>query len=93
MSTDHFDSRLLAKTLFLARSLDYITRVIPLYTMSILGIILCVNLRWSSWIIIPHERTNHVLGTEDPRYNDTVYYQRLCCQIEFAVIKKLDRTT
>ena len=30
--------------------------------------------------------------TEDPRYNDSVYYQRFCCKIEFAVIKKLDRT-
>ena len=30
--------------------------------------------------------------TEDPRYNDIVCYQRFCCKIEFAVIKKLDRT-
>ena len=28
--------------------------------------------------------------TEDPRYNDSVCYQRFCCKIEFAVIKKLD---
>ena len=28
--------------------------------------------------------------TEDPRYNDNVCYQRYCCKIEFAVIKKLD---
>ena len=27
--------------------------------------------------------------TEDPRYNDTVCYQRFCCKIKFAVIKKL----
>ena len=27
---------------------------------------------------------------EDPRYNDSVCYQRFCCKIEFAVIKKLD---
>ena len=27
--------------------------------------------------------------TEDPRYNDSVCYQRLGCKIEFAVIKKL----
>ena len=27
--------------------------------------------------------------TEDPRYNDTVCYQRFCCKIEFAVIKNL----
>ena len=30
--------------------------------------------------------------TEDPRYNDGVYYQRFCCKIEFAVVQKLDRT-
>ena len=29
-------------------------------------------------------------STEDPRYNDSVCYQRFCCKIEFAVIKKLD---
>ena len=28
--------------------------------------------------------------TEDPRYNDSVCYQRFCCKIEFAVIKKFD---
>ena len=28
--------------------------------------------------------------TEDPRYNDSVCYHRFCCEIEFAVIKKLD---
>ena len=28
--------------------------------------------------------------TEDPRYNDSVCYQRFCCKIKFAVIKKLD---
>ena len=27
--------------------------------------------------------------TEDPRYNDSVCYQRFCCKIEFAGIKKL----
>ena len=32
----------------------------------------------------------YTLYTEDTRYNDTVCYQRLCCSIEFAVIKKLD---
>ena len=30
--------------------------------------------------------------TEDPRYNDSVFYQRFCCKIEFAVIKKLHET-
>ena len=30
------------------------------------------------------------LSTENPRYNDTVCYQRFCCKIEFAVIQKLD---
>ena len=30
--------------------------------------------------------------TKDPRYNDSVCYQRFCCKIEFAVIKKLDIT-
>ena len=29
-------------------------------------------------------------NTEDPRYNDSVCYQRFCCKIEFAVIKELD---
>ena len=31
---------------------------------------------------------------KDPRYtcNDSVFYQRFCFKIEFAVIKKLDRT-
>ena len=32
------------------------------------------------------------LYTEDPRFNDSVCYQRLCCEIEFALIKKLDMT-
>ena len=27
---------------------------------------------------------------QDPCYNDSVCYQRFCCKIEFAVIKKLD---
>ena len=32
------------------------------------------------------------LYTEDPRYNDTLCYQRFCCYmyIKFAVVKKLD---
>ena len=30
------------------------------------------------------------IRTEDPRYNDSVCYQRFCCEIEFAVKKKLD---
>ena len=29
-------------------------------------------------------------STVDPRYNDTVCYQRFGCKIEFAVIKKLN---
>ena len=28
--------------------------------------------------------------TENPRYNDSVCYQRVCCKIEFAVIKNFD---
>ena len=32
------------------------------------------------------------LNTEDPRYNDSVCDRRFCCKIEFAVVKKLDRT-
>ena len=32
----------------------------------------------------------NVRHTEDPRYNDIVCCQRVCCKIEFAVIKKLD---
>ena len=28
--------------------------------------------------------------TESPRYNDSVCYQRFCCKIEFAIIKRLD---
>ena len=31
-------------------------------------------------------------STEDPRYHDSVCYQRFCCQIEFAVVKKRDST-
>ena len=31
------------------------------------------------------------LFTEDPSYNDSVCYQRLCCKIEFAILKKLDK--
>ena len=31
-----------------------------------------------------------MLFTEDPRYNDSVCYQRFCCKIEFSVIKKLE---
>ena len=33
-----------------------------------------------------------LLSIEDPRYNDSVYYQRFCSKIEFAVIKKLGTT-
>ena len=29
-------------------------------------------------------------NTEDPRYNDSVCYQRFCCKIDFAVIKKFE---
>ena len=29
-------------------------------------------------------------GIEDPRYTDSVCYQRFCCKIEFAVIEKLE---
>ena len=32
------------------------------------------------------------ISTEDPRYNDSICSQRLCCKIQFAVTKKLDRT-
>ena len=31
-----------------------------------------------------------IISTEDPKYNNSVCYQRFCCKIEFAVIKKLD---
>ena len=31
-----------------------------------------------------------VENTADPRYNDSVCYQRFYCKIEVAVIKKLD---
>ena len=31
-----------------------------------------------------------LVGTEDPHYDDSVCYQRLCCKMEFAVIKKLE---
>ena len=31
-------------------------------------------------------------NTVDPHYNDSVCYQRFCCKIGFAVIKKLDMT-
>ena len=33
-----------------------------------------------------------IINAEDPRYNDSVCYQKFCCKIEFAVVKKLDRT-
>ena len=36
--------------------------------------------------------TKHAKGTGNPRYNDSVCYQRFCCIIEFAVIKKVDKT-
>ena len=29
--------------------------------------------------------------TENPRYNNNVCYQRFCCKLEFAIIKKLDK--
>ena len=35
--------------------------------------------------------TCNIVFTEDPRFNDNVCYQRFCCKIEFAVLKKLDR--
>ena len=34
--------------------------------------------------------SKYLYGTEGPRYNDSVCYQRFCCKIEFAVIKKLN---
>ena len=37
-----------------------------------------------------HQRGRVLYDTEDPRYNDNVCYERFCCKIEFAVIKKLD---
>ena len=36
------------------------------------------------------KHTEYSRNTEDPRNNDSVCYQRFCCKIEFAVIKKLD---
>ena len=33
---------------------------------------------------------SNLMNTEDPRYNDSVCYQRFWCKIEFAIIKKLD---
>ena len=43
-------------------------------------------IRW----VISHLKRVRDFGTEEPRYNDSVCYQRFCCEIEFAVIKKLD---
>ena len=39
----------------------------------------------------PERLRKHNVGTGDPRYNDSVCYQRFCCKIEFAIIKKLDK--
>ena len=40
-------------------------------------------------MLIPQMKTE--VSTKDLRYNNTVCYQRFCCQIEFAEhIKKLD---
>ena len=39
-----------------------------------------------------HIHTVKQNNTEDPCYNDSVCYQRFCCKIKFAVIKKLNRT-
>ena len=50
-----------------------------LYRFQIIMWMTCID--WSMEL-----KTN----TEDPRYNDSVRYQRFCCKIEFAVIKKLD---
>ena len=36
------------------------------------------------------KRKHSIVHTEDPRYNDSVCYQKFGCKIEFAVIKKLD---
>ena len=35
-------------------------------------------------------RAFHFVATNDPCYDDSVCYQRFCCKIEFAVIKKLN---
>ena len=35
----------------------------------------------------------YLSSAEDPRYNDSVCYQRFFCKIEFGVIKKLDMDT
>ena len=35
-------------------------------------------------------QANQERSTENPRFNDSVCYQRFCCKIEYAVIKKLD---
>ena len=46
----------------------------------------------TNWKYVVHVNFTllHITCAEDPRYNDSVCYQRFCCQIEFAVIKKLD---
>ena len=41
-------------------------------------------------LISSHKSRIFLSYTEDPRYNDSVCYQRFCCKIEFAVLKKLD---
>ena len=41
--------------------------------------------------IVPDKERNDITITEDTRYNDNVCYQRFCCKIELAVIKKVDR--
>ena len=49
------------------------------YVLRRVGTVQCI------YHFLPRERT-----TEDPRYNDNICYQRFCCKIELAVIKKLD---
>ena len=37
-----------------------------------------------------HKTVMLTINKEDPHYKDSVCYQRFCCKIKFAVIKKLD---
>ena len=41
-------------------------------------------------IIISSSSSSSSSSTEDPRYNDSVCYQRFGCKIEFALVKKID---
>ena len=44
-------------------------------------------------MVITSQLSIAIFDVQFHRYNDSVCYQRFCCKIEFAIIKKIDMDT